>query len=222
MSKSFIFSSLKPLLAAAVIATGAVVGLSAVAPANALTIGTSSTSVTNFAQNEWVHLIYSDPKLPDPIAGVIIFNKLVGDTATLRIRIDNKFSSALSGFSFNVTSGNGNLTANNLSFIGGVNNFTSASGNGSGKVSISASTALAPTKFDEFLLTLNRTGIGANGGLSLSGLQFFTGGEDAQPIRGTFSAVPTPALLPGLIGLGIGALRKKRKQEEAVEVEADA
>ena len=32
------------------------------------------------------------------------------------------------------------------------------------------------------------------------------------------AAVPTPALLPGLIGMGVTALRKRRKQEDALEV----
>lgn len=34
------------------------------------------------------------------------------------------------------------------------------------------------------------------------------------------AAIPTPALLPGLIGMGVAALRKKGKKEELVGQEA--
>ena len=36
----------------------------------------------------------------------------------------------------------------------------------------------------------------------------------------TITAVPTPALLPGLIGLGMGMLRKRKKEMAAVSAEA--
>ena len=36
--------------------------------------------------------------------------------------------------------------------------------------------------------------------------------------NGSPTAIPTPALLPGLIGLGLGALRKRKSEE--VETEA--
>jgi hypothetical protein len=38
-------------------------------------------------------------------------------------------------------------------------------------------------------------------------------------VVGNITPIPTPALLPGLIGMGIATLRKKN-QEEAVEQEA--
>lgn len=39
-----------------------------------------------------------------------------------------------------------------------------------------------------------------------------TGG--AFGFSGTFTAVPTPALLPGLVGMGVAALRKRRSEEQ--------
>jgi hypothetical protein len=39
------------------------------------------------------------------------------------------------------------------------------------------------------------------------------------PLEGSVTAVPTPALLPGLVGMGLAALRRK-KSEEAVEENA--
>ena len=44
--------------------------------------------------------------------------------------------------------------------------------------------------------------------------------QDApSSFSGTFAAapVPTPALLPGLVGMGVAALRKRRSEEETVE-----
>ena len=46
-------------------------------------------------------------------------------------------------------------------------------------------------------------------------------GGEATPVlvaNGSPTAIPTPALLPGLIGLGLGALRKRKSEE--VETEA--
>lgn len=46
-----------------------------------------------------------------------------------------------------------------------------------------------------------------------------TEGLDNVRIATKATAVPTPALLPGLIGMGVAAFRKRRKaQTEAVEV----
>ncbi len=42
--------------------------------------------------------------------------------------------------------------------------------------------------------------------------------ELSAPVKGSITAVPTPALLPGLIGLGVAALR--RKNEESTEESA--
>ena len=45
-------------------------------------------------------------------------------------------------------------------------------------------------------------------------------GQDApSAFSGTFGAtsVPTPALLPGLVGMGVAALRKRKSEEETVE-----
>jgi hypothetical protein len=60
-----------------------------------------------------------------------------------------------------------------------------------------------PVKSDSFILTAR------NGGSSSVGVS----------LRSTAEAVPTPALLPGLVGMGIGALRK-RKSAESETVDA--
>lgn len=56
---------------------------------------------------------------------------------------------------------------------------------------------------------------------STSGVQnLIRGGGESQFIYAVFDnarAVPTPALLPGLIGMGIAALRKKKQAEEATQ-----
>ena len=237
MSKSFIFSSLKPLLAVAVIATGAVVGLSEVAPANALVLGSANgNGVTGFAANDWVHLIYpTNAGAKDRIAGVIILQSLKADAAEFRIRIDNKLSAAIDQIRFtlsNVGGFSGKISQNPLGVtfpVGDVDVFNEVSvGGGDGSRTITLLTNggnLNSGAFDEFILTLNgkkgETTFSTNG-LSLNSFAYRLSGENENFFSGQISTVPTPALLPGLIGLGVGALRKKRKQEEAVEVEADA
>jgi hypothetical protein len=52
------------------------------------------------------------------------------------------------------------------------------------------------------------------GGLTSQGSFSIT---DGSSFSSTITAVPTPALLPGLLGIGAAALRKKRKEGEAEE-----
>ena len=58
--------------------------------------------------------------------------------------------------------------------------------------------------------------IAAKGGLFTTQLNI----SNPASYSGTIVAVPTPALLPGLIGLGMGMLRKRKKEMAAVSAEA--
>lgn len=58
--------------------------------------------------------------------------------------------------------------------------------------------------------------IAASGGLFTSQLTSF----NPSSYSGSIAAVPTPALLPGLIGLGMGMLRKRKKEMAAASTEA--
>jgi hypothetical protein len=78
-------------------------------------------------------------------------------------------------------------------------------------------TSPTPGKFDSFNLTIE--GIFRNGGKSLGeGLltaQFKDGKKSGlSSYSGSFvvTEIPTPALLPGLVGLGMGVLRKRKKE----------
>jgi hypothetical protein len=114
------------------------------------------------------------------------------------------------GFAINIVPGIPTTTSTNFGasiFSGGAPSLNPIPGTG-------------PTRFDEFSLILTRTGGGnlfvdPTQGISLSNFQlgtFNTSTFQVATINGSFSAVPTPALLPGLIGLAFGAWRK-RKQE---------
>jgi hypothetical protein len=116
---------------------------------------------------------------------------------TLTFRITNGLSAAIAGYKFSFFNGQGNPVAN-LSPI------TSVSGGPFSSLSITnnaVSIALA-----------NAVGTGDNFDVSFSvntsdlrAFQQFDILQEAQ-------VVPTPALLPGLIGMGIAALRRKDKE----------
>ena len=59
--------------------------------------------------------------------------------------------------------------------------------------------------------------ISLEGGTSLKSLEVidspFLAFPLAAPLTGSATAVPTPALLPGLIGMGVAALRRKQEEE---------
>lgn len=75
---------------------------------------------------------------------------------------------------------------------------------------------VSPSGVTQFLADINGFFVPPNaqgiGGISSSGRLALTG----STISGQITVVPTPALLPGLIGLGAAALRK-RKGEQAAE-----
>ena len=87
-------------------------------------------------------------------------------------------------------------------------------------------TAKAPGKFDSFNLSVE--GIFRNGkealGEGLLTAQFKDGQKSGlSSYSGTFEVtrqIPTPALLPGLIGLGMGVLRKRKKEMAEATAEA--
>lgn len=45
--------------------------------------------------------------------------------------------------------------------------------------------------------------------------QFITGASTPTTYSATFTAIPTPAMLPGLVAMGIAALRKRKAEAEA-------
>lgn len=246
MFKILKITQLKMLCATALVATGTMVGLSNASPANALTLtnnngtpvpsgSTLGARITNFKVNEWVHLIYPTSSQPkDRIAGVMILQALSDASATFRIRIDNKFAFALDQFQFTIENlGNVNSSLADVAGISDTDVFAinsnsdAPTGQGSVNRLIPLSTpgsTLGAGQFDEFILTLTRQGQGGSNfasatGLSIRDLQFITAG--GATITGNFSTIPTPALLPGLIAMGVGAIRRKRKQEAAaIEDEA--
>jgi len=58
--------------------------------------------------------------------------------------------------------------------------------------------------------------IAAKGGLSTFQLTSF----NTTSYSGSIAAIPTPAMLPGLIGLGMGMLRKRKREMAAANAEA--
>jgi hypothetical protein len=62
-------------------------------------------------------------------------------------------------------------------------------------------------------------GDGTQGIGELAQLVSVSGSPNVFGYAATFTAVPTPALLPGLVGMGLAALRR-RKAEEAAEENA--
>lgn len=66
---------------------------------------------------------------------------------------------------------------------------------------------------------LNKLTLGSPAALKAGSVTLITQQfELSAPVQGSITAVPTPALLPGLIGLGVAALR--RKNEESAEENA--
>jgi hypothetical protein len=122
---------------------------------------------------------------------------------TLTFRITNGLSSAIAGYKFSFFNGQGNPVAN-LSPI------TSISGG--------AFSSLSITNNVVSLVLANAVGTGDNFdvsfGVNTAGLRRFQQFGILQEAQ----VVPTPALLPGLIGLGVAALR--RKNEEPAEENA--
>lgn len=61
----------------------------------------------------------------------------------------------------------------------------------------------------------------ADPGESITGIMFMQAGTGTFQVRDVAYAVPTPALLPGLVAMGVGMLRK-RKAETAVTEDTNA
>jgi hypothetical protein len=69
--------------------------------------------------------------------------------------------------------------------------------------------------FGSFFDPSDNTSIGGKGLFSSQGQQFLK--ETGTTFSATITAVPTPALLPGLIAMGVATLRKRRQQEQKAE-----
>jgi hypothetical protein len=231
------FSQFKTGVAIAVVASSAIM-LSSAAPASAVTLtGTGGTGVTDFKAGEWVHLIYptpatpptnSNPAVTNPIAGVMILQALTNTAATFRIRIDNNLTGArvIDRFRFDLLNTDNVATVLDTTLAPVTQYFDQAGdANASGDRRITVDTGAAGgsnlpiNTFDEFILTITRsagtfnttTGIG----LDTAQLRYVLGSAD-ENLSLRFSTIPTPALLPGLVGLGLGMVRRKRKQAAAL------
>ncbi|MGB3311865.1 MAG: PTPA-CTERM sorting domain-containing protein [Nodosilinea sp.] len=116
---------------------------------------------------------------------------------TLTFRVTNGLSAAIAGYKFSFFNGQGNPVAN-LSPI------TSVSGGAFSSVSITNNVVS--------LVLANAVDVGDNFDVSFSvntaGLNAFQQFSILQEAQ----AVPTPALLPGLIGMGVAALRRKKDE----------
>ncbi|PSB35559.1 PTPA-CTERM sorting domain-containing protein [Stenomitos frigidus] len=120
---------------------------------------------------------------------------------------------------FDVTTFVGTSSPSNLFFPG--TTFSSPSSTGS----LQSATRLELINSDRFLKALFDAPLTDAGGtiamvsaFSFEKLGFPNGlgvTRDVASGSVTATAVPTPALLPGLIGLGVGALRQKRKAAQA-------
>ena len=216
-----------PLLMGTVVATGAVVSFNA-APAGALSLSNSNQQVDAFKANDWVYLINPGATgSTNPILGNIILQSLTTSSATFRIRIDNNLNSPITGFSFTMANVGGNLSVGSFSdplttdtdFFGS----PSISKNSNdwtltfGAANSSSIPNLGLKQFDDFIVNVSRNGssFDTTNGISINTLQFQTTGGT---VSGTFSTVPTPALIPGLIGLGLGVWRKRKQEEVSEEV----
>jgi hypothetical protein len=71
--------------------------------------------------------------------------------------------------------------------------------------------------FGTFFDPSDDTSIGGEGLFSSQGREFLS--ETGTTFSANITVVPTPALLPGLLGLGIAALRKRKRQEMATKAE---
>jgi hypothetical protein len=87
------------------------------------------------------------------------------------------------------------------SFVGGSSNHLSATNTFISGANFPYGIHLAFPSLDSFNLGQTKT--------LFAGSTAVTGSAAYLPVSGSLTAVPTPALLPGLIGLGVAALRRK-------------
>lgn len=176
--------------------------------------------------------------------GVVIINTLTTNQAKLQVRIDNQSTDPSAritsfGLSFEelVKSRKNNGDINELypfnltiEYLPPATNYLptalksdipgfkdvvicATSGNCSG----GNSGGIPVNTFDEFFLTVEGSNLfDPNTGITLDAfaLKFQTDGGSYE-LPGRPSAIPTPALLPGLIALGAGVFRKRQQQESA-------
>ncbi|XGV98411.1 MAG: PTPA-CTERM sorting domain-containing protein [Leptolyngbya sp. BL-A-14] len=114
---------------------------------------------------------------------------------------------------------NVSLQSNILSQNGGGTSLFSLEGFGLGGNSLGK----ASVSFGVSALNINVSGLFKNATLSAfrftsDGLPSPTNGAIFSSLTFTPVSVPTPALLPGLVGMGIAAFRKKRKSEPSQQI----
>ncbi|MBE9179532.1 PTPA-CTERM sorting domain-containing protein [Oculatella sp. LEGE 06141] len=144
---------------------------------------------------------------------------LMFDGNNITYKLDNQTLTTTVGAKVNrilvrtfAQSGKGNVTLSDLVFNGEVfSGLLTSDGAGGNDVSY-----LNITGFSTPFTLTGKALISANNGAARSQLAYqFKAGFSPEPI-------PTPALLPGLIGMGVAVLRKKQDEEDVEAVAQDA
>lgn len=203
-----------------------VLGLSAVAVCSAVAVSAPAQAASIAGQtlsfNGSVRL--ETPGAATSLLNFSSFDDTTFGTATVADAANDVFG--LGGEAFSI----GDLTLTNTSATtwelttGSVTNWLSGLPNGLGftleqfvleSVSVTAGPATVPLYVAFISGFFTPSGLGGDGSLTSQGsLVFSTGSSFSADI----TAVPTPALLPGLVGLGVAALRKREQagaEEEA-------
>lgn len=171
-----------------------------------LNIGDSFTADYTYDDSQVVTNDYSDPAVGTDIqTSVNLLSLIVRSGGTIFQTFNSLYTSSLYGYySRDLSGANESLTFNISASDFGypIANYFSAYSKTTKTNGLYSPTSSASASFRDFNAGGVESGAKASSGVTFSG---------AFPSAAPASSVPTPALLPGLIGMGAGLLRKRQQ-----------
>ncbi|WP_143467640.1 PTPA-CTERM sorting domain-containing protein [Leptolyngbya ohadii] len=164
------------------------------APNNPLgVVGTPATFIGNDGANPTSPVLSGSPIFNGPIS--ILFSEDVAG-----VGLDGGFFNAIGGTAIKAFDRNGNLLGQVLNEATGIEFLGLVTGDGASRIA-----------------GLQFSLVGAEpAGFAIDNLRFGTTGQVIPPTE-----IPTPALLPGLVGMGLAVLRKRKDEENQATESAE-